>query len=91
MSREFQRSPWHPVEKPDAPRAPAPKTWTQLERLAAEQDLRLFRTAGCVTVETLRGAPYVTITTDQLFRDDDADRVVRAALGAALEVLRGVL
>lgn len=71
-------------------RIPTPKTWHQLERLAAEQDLRLFRTPGCVTVETLHRVPYVTITTDRIDRDEDADRVVRAALGAALEALQGL-
>ncbi|HET9063719.1 MAG TPA: hypothetical protein VFO62_10560 [Candidatus Binatia bacterium] len=66
------------------------KTWHQLEQAAAGQDLRLFRTEGCVTVETLHRVPYVTITTDQIDRDGDADRVVRAALGAALEALRSI-
>lgn len=63
------------------------KTWRQLEVLANEQDLHLFRTFGCVTVETMNRVPYVTITTDQL-DDAHADRVVRAALGSALEALR---
>lgn len=75
---------------PPAPRIPTLKTWRDLERLAAEQHLSLSRTPGCVTVETLHRVPYVTITTDQIDRDEDADRVVRAALEAALGVLRSL-
>ena len=72
-----------------APRIPTLKTWRQLEQMAAEQHLYLFRTPGCVTVEVPPGrVPYVTITTDQIDSDENADRVVRAALAGALKELR---
>jgi hypothetical protein len=81
---DYQRSPYHAPE----PRLPSGKSWQQLEHAARRDGLRLLCTPGCVTIltdETLASS-LVTITADDLV-DGDADRVVRAATGAALAVL----
>jgi hypothetical protein len=66
------------------------KTWHTLESEAKAQDLRLLRTPGCVTVYDVVGREHVTITTEWPLSDEDADRVCRAALAAALDELRRI-
>lgn len=73
------------------PRIPTAKTWRELERMATGDHLQLFRTEGCVSVLSIEtpARPVVTITTE-ILRDEDADRVVRRALEAALDALGGL-
>lgn len=63
------------------------KTWRQLELAAAADRLDLLRTDGCVTVRA-GSHELLTITTSNALDDDNADRVVRAALDGALDALR---
>jgi hypothetical protein len=67
------------------------KTWRELEALARADGLRLFRTDGCVTVESTAAIPshFLSITTEDL-DIDDSDRLVRAALEGALDVLKSL-
>ena len=85
-----KRSPWHPPEPIGRSAEPSVKRWSQLEQAAKADDLRLFRTPGCVTVEDLAHRPQVTITTDQIDSDEEADKLCRAALAAALDALRSM-
>lgn len=72
------------------PRIATPKTWAQLEQLAAADGLRLHRTRYGVTVFTtgnLIESAFLTITPGDL-DDADQDTVLRRTLEAGLAALR---
>lgn len=66
------------------------KTWNQLERLAADDRLKLFRTKFGVTIFTIGNiieSAFCTITAGDL-DDEDADKLLRASTETALRALK---
>lgn len=68
------------------------KTWKQLEQIAARDRLTIYRSHGGATLyegDRFR-SPIISVTDGNALDDDDSDRVVRSAIEAALQALRGI-